>query len=73
MSTLEEHRAVGTLVAAVADAIRDLGSVPSGQLYARVMAHMSIGTYLSIIDILKRAKLVSDTNHLLTWIGPAKS
>ena len=32
-------------VIAIADAIRDFGRVPSGHLYARVMAHMSFETY----------------------------
>lgn len=56
---------------AVADAIRDLGEVPSGELYARVMQHMDLRTYDRIIDRLIGAGLVQRTgSHLLRWVGP---
>jgi hypothetical protein len=54
----------------LADAIRDLGEVPSGHLYAHVMGAMSLETYQGLIGILKHAKLVEEKAHLLTWIGP---
>jgi len=56
---------------ALTEAIRELGSVPSGELYARVMNTFSIGSYENIIRALVNAKLVrEDASHLLTWIGP---
>ena len=55
---------------ALASAIQALGEVPSGELYARVMGHMSLATYTSIVNTLKRAKLVEERSHLLRWIGP---
>ena len=57
-------------IRALADAIKALGEVPSGHLYARVMAHMDIHTYDAIIGVLTRAGLVKSSNHLLTWEGP---
>lgn len=57
---------------ALADTIRDLGSVPSGHLYAQVMGHLDIHTYEAAIGALKRAGLVTEKNHELTWVGPAK-
>lgn len=58
---------------AIGDAIRDLGSVPSGALYVQVMNHISLETYNGIIGALIRAGLVRrDDSHLLTWIGGAK-
>jgi hypothetical protein len=58
---------------AIADAIRDLGSVPSGHLYAHVMGRMGLETYQAIIKVLVDGGLVrQDASHLLTWIGPAK-
>jgi hypothetical protein len=54
----------------LADAIRDLGEVPSGHLYAHVMGAMSLETYQGLIGILKRAGLIEEKAHLLTWIGP---
>jgi hypothetical protein len=58
---------------AVAEAIRELGEVPSGHLYARVMPYVSAAAYDRILGILIEAKLVRRSgSHLLTWIGPAK-
>ena len=57
-------------VAAIADAIRELGSVRSGQLYASCMAVMTLKAYRRMIDILVDVGQVRrDTGHLLTWIG----
>ena len=57
------------IIKAVAEAIRDLGSVPSGHLYARLMGQLTLSQYNQIIDTLKKAKLVREDNHLLTWIA----
>lgn len=55
----------------VAEAIRDLGSVPSGHLYAAVMSKMDIHSYENVIQILVNSNLVRrDAWHMLTWIGP---
>lgn len=60
-------------IVALSDTIRELGSVPSGHLYAQVMQYMTIDFYNSAIGILKNAKVVEESDaHLLTWIGPAK-
>ena len=57
-------------VKALADAIRELGRVPSGHLYASIMASVSLESYQAMLDILKRADLVSeDCSHELRWIG----
>ena len=58
------------LIRIVADAIREIGSVPSGQLYAYLMGHMSLSQYQSIIGTLKKAELVRESNNVLVWIGP---
>lgn len=60
------------VTAIVGDCIRDLGSVPSGHLYARLMDHMDLRTYEAIVAALKQAGLVSESANLLTWTGPAK-
>ena len=44
------------VIVAVADAIKALGSIPSGHLYARLMPHMSLEAYQAIIGVLKQAK-----------------
>jgi hypothetical protein len=58
------------IVKNVGIAIRDLGSVPSGYLYAQLMGILTLDQYNAIIDALKSAKMVSESGHLLTWIGP---
>ena len=58
---------------AIGDCIRDLGEVPSGELYGRLMAAgLTLSEYNTIIDALKRAKLISVSGHLIKWVGPAK-
>ncbi len=58
-------------IAAVGEAIKSLGSIPSGHLYAQLMGHMDLERYTSIINILKNAELVKEDGfHMLTWIGP---
>jgi len=67
----KEHIGSALLAAAeVAEAIRKLGSVPSGELYARVCGTLELPAYQQVIALLKRAGLVSERNHLLTWVGP---
>lgn len=72
MVTKEEIAAVIRAVAAIAEAIRDLGRVPSGHLYAQVMGVLSLDNYTIAIDHLERAKLVRREGHELIWTGPAK-
>lgn len=58
-------------VTAVADAIRDLGEVPSGVLYAHLAGKLSLEAYEKLIGVLKGAGLVRETpSHLLVWTGP---
>jgi hypothetical protein len=58
---------------AVAEALRDLGSVPSGHLYASVCGFLTLDGYTHVINTLVDAGLVRrDGNHLLTWIGPQR-
>ncbi len=68
--TKEQITAVVRTIAVVAELIRELGEVPSGHLYAQLMDQMGLLTYDRVIDQLKRAKLVSESNHVLRWIGP---
>lgn len=62
---------------AVAECLRGLHEVPSGHLYARLLAmpllsQMTADQYHGMIDSLKGAGLVSERSHVLTWIGPLK-
>ncbi len=58
------------LAAAIGEAIRELGSVPSGHLYARLMDRMAIEDYEAAIGLLIRTRLVRrEPSHLLVWAG----
>ena len=61
--------AFGTVLA-IAEAIRGLGSVPSGHLYAQVCCNLTLAQYEEVIRTLKGAGLISETAHELRWIGP---
>lgn len=69
--TREQIAAAVKQLAALAEAIREVGEIPSGHLYAQVMGVMSLEAYASAIRALKNAKLVEEKNHLLRWVGPA--
>ena len=68
--TKEQVGAVVDVIRALADTIRELGSVPNGHLYAQVMEVLDLPTYERAIAMLKRAGLVAESGHLLTWACP---
>ena len=70
--TKQQIKAALEITLAVADAIRDLGAVPSGHLYAQLMGTMSLENFQAVIRTLKGAGLVREGAHMLTWIGPEK-
>lgn len=73
--TTEETAATISIVKAVAEAIRDLGQVPSGEFYMRLQVMMptfTLGGYQAIIRIIEEMGLIDTKNHLITWIGPLK-
>jgi hypothetical protein len=70
--TREQVRAAVEVARAVGDCIRELRTVPSGHLYARLMGNLSLEDYQSVIATLVRAGLVREhASHLLEWIGPS--
>lgn len=68
--TKEQLKATLQAVLAVGEAIREVGEVPSGHLYAQLMGHLRLDQYNAIIRTLKEAGVVSESNYLLKWIGP---
>jgi hypothetical protein len=63
---------VTVLAEILGEAIQGLGEVPNGHLYARVMGKIGIDDYNGAIKSLKDAGLVTETSHLLRWVGHAK-
>jgi DNA-binding IscR family transcriptional regulator len=59
------------ILKAVADAIKELGTVPSGDLYAHLMRHgISLEVYEKIIARLRDDGLIFvSSGHLITWKG----
>jgi hypothetical protein len=74
MSDLATVKAAVAVLRATADAIRDLGSVPAGHLYAMAYADKcSAQKFNELVDVLVRAGLVRrEASHMLIWIGPEK-
>ena len=67
---MSDIQAAIAVIVAVGDAIRELRQVPSGELYARMMEHLSLENYQKVIETLKGAGLVrEEQSHLLVWIG----
>lgn len=56
------------VIAAVAEAIKDLHEVPEGHLYAQLMGYLSLETFNSIIRILTKQGYITVSNHLITWV-----
>lgn len=72
MSATSEALALVRVAHAVAETIRELGEIPSGHLYARLMGVMELRQYEQVIDLLVDARLIErDRSHLLRWVGPA--
>ncbi len=61
------------IVIVIAETIRDLGAIPSGHLYAHLANQLELATFTAIINKLKEVGFVKEENHVLIWIGPAKS
>lgn len=71
MSKTSEALAAVRVAHAIAESIRELGEIPSGHLYARLMGIMELRQYEQVIDLLIDAHLVErEPSHLLRWIGP---
>ncbi len=69
--TKEKAVAAVSALLALAETIRELGTVPSGTLYAQVMGCLTLEQYESAIRTLIRTGLViEDQSHLLRWVGP---
>lgn len=65
---MTKQEAAFALISIVSDAIEELGQVPSGHLYARLMEYMGIDMYNQIIDILTKVGRIKVENHLITWV-----
>ena len=68
--TQNQTKAAFALCVIVGQAIREAGSIPSGLLYAALMAKTDIEGFQGIIRTLKNAGVISEAGNVLTWTGP---
>ncbi len=60
------------IISAIAETVRELGSVPAGHLYAHLMGKLTHEQFEKVVASLERSGLVKQTPaHLLVWTGPA--
>ena len=57
------------LTVTIGRAVREVGEIPSGHLYAAVCGRLSLAQYEAIIDTLVGAGAVRRRGHLLVWAG----
>lgn len=65
MTTSNAVEAAVRASVAILEAVVDLGSIPSGHLYAQLMGRMSLENYNAIINGLVKAGMLTDRGHLL--------
>ena len=70
MNEEQKMKAAVEIMKAVASAVKDLGSIPSGHLYAQLMGKMSLDSYEKMTGALERMGIIRiDGNHLITYTG----
>ncbi len=69
MSATEKR--ITEIVFVLAETIKELGTVPSGHLYAACMANVSFDEYTLAISAMKRLNWITEKSHLITWNCPA--
>lgn len=65
----KEVEAAKQIILSVRDAIKELGRVPSGVLYATLSGHLSLRSYQYIISIIQASGAIRVENHELIWVG----
>ena len=53
---------------AIYDAISELGSAPSGTIYAALMNQIDLQTYQDLIQMLKDIGKIKEVNHVLVAV-----
>lgn len=63
--------AVDLIIDTVAEAVKELGSVPSGHLYAALTGVLNLTEYNMILAILQARGDVQLHGHVISWVGPS--
>ena len=67
-ATEKQIRASRIILQEMAKCIKDSGGIPSGHLYAALQNQLDLSTYQQFVGILKRAGLVKESGHFLTYL-----
>lgn len=68
--TPAQTKAAFAATIAVTEAIRELGEIPSGHMYARLCDKMSLECWERMEKIIVGTGLVEKRGDLLVWVGP---
>ncbi len=72
LATAAQLNGALSLVFAVTETIREMGSAPAGILYAGLMTRgVSMQDFDKLVGIITGAGLVEKRGDLLVWVGPA--
>lgn len=63
-----KNAAAKSILIEIISVIRELKTIPSGELYARLMSVMSLDTYNLLIGTLEKQGYIKVSNHFITWI-----
>lgn len=66
----EQVTAAIAIARVIANAIKELGQIPNGHLYAQVMGSIGYENYMACIAMLKRSGVIREENNLLIWNLP---
>jgi len=65
--------AAKAIIEAVSDSIEELGSVPSGHLYASLMGVLTLDEYQLVLNILRaRGDVELTGGHEVRWVRPRR-
>ncbi len=69
MTDSDKAKVTVDVVAAMGRVIQHVGSIPSGELYARLMDKINLEQYNYLLGLLLSTGLVEQKNYLLIWKG----
>ena len=63
-----DNKTMSAYAKSIYSTLLEVGSAPSGHIYAALMGKMSLDEYHQIIGVLKDIKLVKESHHVLTAV-----
>lgn len=67
---MTKTKAANAITGVVRDIVKEMGSVPSGHLYAILMGMLTLDEYQAIVaSLVDKGDVTLSGNHLLSWEG----